>query len=158
MIPRPNHPIVSLFFLVLVGFSVATVSMAYGTETDRSATLEAIHALENPRNVTRPGPCGELGAYQFREATWRTYTGRPFADALNRGISDAVAVRHYEWLKLRLEQAHLPATTYNIALAWNGGIRAAITGRASRSARDYAERAANLAAVLERTSTVADVR
>jgi hypothetical protein len=124
---------------------------AEAEEADRAATLDAIHMLENPRDLTRPGPCGELGAYQFRATTWRAYTTEPFARALDRTLSDYVAARHYDWLKQRLEVARVPATTYNIALAWNGGVRAAISGRAPRAARWYAQRAANLAAEFART-------
>jgi hypothetical protein len=115
--------------------------------SSRWATLEAIHRLENPRNLTRPGPKGELGAYQFRASTWRMHTKLPFERALSREISDTVAVKHYEWLKRGLESAGLPATPYNIALAWNGGLTAAVNGRAPRVAHDYAQRAVNLVTV-----------
>src|SRR4051812_36950851 len=83
----------------------------------RWATLEAIHQLENPRNLSRPGPFGELGAYQFRPTTWQMHTKVPFNRALDRQASDEVAVRHYEWLKQRLAAANIPATPYNIGLA-----------------------------------------
>lgn len=127
--------------------------------SSRWATLEAIHHLENPRNLTRPGSKGELGAYQFRASTWRMHTREPFQRALERAMSDQVAVTHYEWLKRGLENAGLPASPYNIALAWNGGLDAAISGRSPRVAHVYAERAANLAAVFgERARLVADAR
>ena len=118
--------------------------------SSRWATLEAIHGLENPRDLTRPGPCGELGAYQFREQTWRMYTHVPFAHALDRRASDAVAVKHYDWIKRSLESAGVPATTYAIALAWNGGLDRAVRGTSSAATRDYAERVANLAAAFGR--------
>jgi hypothetical protein len=114
--------------------------------------LEAIHQLENPRNSTKPGRFGELGAYQFRSMTWRMHTNVPFQQALNREVSDSIAVKHYEWLKRGLEEARVPATTYNIALAWNGGLSAAISGRAPRRAHDYAARATNLAGEFHRNS------
>jgi hypothetical protein len=82
----------------------------------------------------------------------------PFVYAIDRNTSNLVAVRHYERLKERLENAHLPATAYNIALAWNGGIGAVISGRAPRVARDYAQRAANLAGLFQRNAAVADSR
>ena len=122
---------------------------------DRWATLEAIHNLENPRNLTRPGRFGELGAYQFRPTTWRMHTTIPFERALDRNTSDAVAVKHYEWLKRELEKARVPATTYNIALAWNSGINAAIRGKAPRVAHDYARRAVNLATSFSSTQVFA---
>ena len=111
--------------------------------------LEAIHKLENPRNLSRPGKHGELGAYQFRSSTWRMHTSVPFQHALDRGTSDAVAVKHYEWIKRGLEAARVPATPYYIALAWNGGLSAAVSGRSPRIAHDYAQRAANLAAAYD---------
>lgn len=124
-------------------------------DTEREATLAAIHQLENPRNLTRPGRHGELGAYQFRASTWRMHTKIPFRQALDRATSDVVAVKHYEWLKRELVKHRLPPTTYNIALAWNGGIGAAVRGSSPRAAHGYAERAANLAAVLRREGAVA---
>lgn len=131
---------------LLTALAMAFVLLASGAKAaTRWATLEAIHRLENPRDLTQPGPCGELGAYQFRENTWRMHTSVPFACALERRASDEVAIKHYEWLKQGLERAGLPATTYTIALAWNGGLNAAVRGRAQARARDYAERAANLA-------------
>lgn len=133
---------------------LATAVLAMAAEPARAAsrwaTLEAIHSLENPTDRTTPGPCGELGPYQFREATWRRYSDLPFIYAIDRRASDAVAVRHYERIKQDLANAGVPATTYAIALVWNGGMGAALRGRrAPRAARDYAERASNLAAALD---------
>jgi hypothetical protein len=115
----------------------------------RWATLEAIHHLENPRNLSRPGPRGELGAYQFRSSTWRMHTQIPFRQAIERTASDIVAVKHYDWIQRGLERAGVPATPYNIALAWNGGLSAVIAGRAPAVAHDYASRAANLAVIFD---------
>jgi hypothetical protein len=128
--------------------------------SSRWATLEAIHKLENPDNLPRPGAHGELGAYQFRRTTWEMHTAVPFAAAIDRATSDAIAVAHYEWLKVNLEKAGHAATPYNIALAWNGGLRAVTAGRATRASRDYAQRAVNLAGVYdrERGSLVAAAR
>src|ERR1700690_1268707 len=92
--------------------------------SERWATLEAIHQLENPNDTPQPGPCGELGPYQFRERTWRMHTVAPFTRALDRHSSDAVAVKHYEWLKAELTRRGIVVTPYTIALAWNGGLRA----------------------------------
>lgn len=141
-------PVFVFLFLIL-----ATRARA----SDRWATLEAIHQLENPRNSEAPGALGELGPYQFREATWKTHTSAPFSRALDRRVSDAVAVKHYDWLKLELERHGLEATPYRIALAWNGGMRAVLSGRPPAAAADYAERAANLAAEFGK-SRLADAR
>jgi hypothetical protein len=113
--------------------------------SERWATLEAIHQLENPQNSPEPGTCGELGAYQFREETWKMHTTAPFSRALDRRSSDAVAVKHYEWIKAELARRGLPATPYMVALAWNGGIKAVLAANPPAAAVDYASRAANLA-------------
>jgi hypothetical protein len=125
--------------------------------TERWATLEAIHQLENPSNTDEPGSFGELGAYQFREDTWKMHTTAPFSRALDRRSSDAVAVKHYEWIKAELEHRGIVATPYWIALAWNGGIKAVFVAHPPAIAVDYASRAANLAAFLEK-SELADAR
>lgn len=133
---------------------VSWVALFAFSESARAASrptiLEVIHKLENPHNVATTGPCGELGAYQFRAATWRMHTSLPFQHAVNRVTSDSIAIKHYEWIKRGLEAAGVPATPYFIALAWNGGLAAAISGRAPAVAHDYAQRAENLAAALER--------
>ena len=134
---------------LILGAGAALLVFGEARASVRWATLEAIHQLENPRDLTRPGPCGELGAYQFRATTWRMHTTLPFKRAIERRTSDSVAVRHYEWIKSGLERAGVPATPFFIGLAWNGGLDAAKRGRAPRAAHDYAERVANLAAVLD---------
>ena len=113
-------------------------------------TLEAIHQIENPRNLTRPGAKGELGPYQFRAETWRMHTAVPFVRALDRRESDVVAVKHYEWLCRGLTRAGLRVTPYTIALAWNAGLTATVRGRAPAAAPAYAQRAVNLADAFER--------
>lgn len=139
---RAAHPFAALLFALLAVVASAQTS-------SRWATLEAIHKLENPNNSPRPGRHGELGAYQFRSSTWSMHTAVPFQRAVEREISDSVAVKHYEWLKRGLETARVPATPYNIALAWNGGLGAVLRGQSPRIAHDYAQRATNLAAVLD---------
>jgi hypothetical protein len=117
--------------------------------SERWETLQAINWVENPRNSPRPGPGGELGPYQFRQSTWRSYTQRPFAMALERRCSDDVAVSHYEWIKRGLEGAGIEAIPYNIALAWNAGLDRVVKGRAPASAGDYATRVTNLVEMLK---------
>lgn len=143
--------IAAVFVLALAVFSV------HARASERWATLEAIHQLENPRDSDEPGSYGELGAYQFREETWKMHTQAPFSRALDRRSSDVVAVKHYEWIKSELERRGIAVTPYRIALAWNGGIRAVLTDHPPAGVVDYASRAANLAAQLERTQ-LADAR
>lgn len=145
--PTPNRLVRAWSIGILALLLTATAAHATG----RDAVLEAIHHLENPRNLTRPGARGELGPYQFRERTWRMHTTVPFAKALDRSESDAVAVLHYEWLRRGLARAGMEPTPYLIALAWNGGLAAAVKGRSPAAAHDYARRAENLAGDIERS-------
>ncbi|HZP60566.1 MAG TPA: hypothetical protein VFB27_09610 [Opitutaceae bacterium] len=130
--------------LLITFFCLPGLATAAST-ANRWETLEAIHWVENPHNSTRMGPHGELGPYQFRQATWRMYSHRPFYQAINRQYSDEVAVKHYEWLKGGLIQAGVSPTPYNIALAWNAGLDAVIGRRIPSASRSYAEQVSNLA-------------
>ncbi len=111
---------------------------------DRWETLRAINWVENPTNHTRMGRFGELGPYQFRPATWRMHTRKPFQMAIQREAADEVAVIHYEWIKSRLEAAGVDASAFNIAMAWNTGVDNVINGRAPSVSYNYAERVVNL--------------
>jgi hypothetical protein len=154
----PMHRLRALLARLAPVFIFASMFIpAQARASERWATLEAIHQLENPGNSDLPGSCGELGAYQFREETWKMHTQAPFSRALDRRSSDAVAVKHYEWIKLELEHRGIVATPYRIALAWNGGIRAVLEESPPAVAVDYASRAANLAAEFGR-GQIADAR
>lgn len=118
------------------------------TAAQRADILQAIHWVENPRNVTKPGPRGELGAYQFRESTWRMHTKLPFRYAAEKVHADPVAVRHYDWIARGLIRNGMKVTPYNVALAWNGGLSATVRRRAPATAHRYAERVQNLAGEL----------
>jgi len=133
-----------------VAFVLTLVGQALGAaETiSRGHTLEAIHAVENPHDSRRPGPRGELGPYQFREKTWRMHTTLPFARALDREASDAVARRHYDWVCRQLRRHGFPVTPYTIALAWNAGVTATVRGRVPHASRDYAARVEAIAGEL----------
>lgn len=115
-----------------------------GRASDRWEVLQAIHWVENPDNNPAPGPYGELGAYQFRRSTWRDYTTLPFEYARERVHSDAVAIKHYEWLKRGFERAGMTATPYRIALAWNAGLTATLKGRVPTATHQYARRVTNI--------------
>lgn len=125
------------------------LAMGYGLAPDakawsREQFLEAIHSVENSRDLERPGRHGELGAYQFRSSTWQMHTAAPFAHALRRPVSDDVAARHFEWISRGLLRNGWEPSVYNIALAWNGGLAGTVRGRAPASAHDYARRVRNL--------------
>jgi hypothetical protein len=142
--PSTHHPLRSALLLVTLAAACASV---WGSE--RWEVLQAINWVENPRNSTRVGAHGELGPYQFRYATWRMYTKKPFALAVQRDEADVVAVRHYEWIKRGLEGGGIPATPYNIALAWNAGLDQVVRGRVPPSAYRYAQQVNNLVARLK---------
>jgi len=127
-----------LLLVSLLGFtSVAAAS-------DRWETLRAINWVENPTNQTQVGRFGELGPYQFRPGTWRMHTDKPFRQAIQRDVADEVAVKHYEWIKRTFQKAGVDANVFNIAMAWNCGVEAVLSGRAPAVSYHYAERVSNL--------------
>ena len=117
--------------------------------SDRWEILRAINWVENPTNQTHVGRFGELGPYQFRPATWRMHTDKPFRLAVQRTTADEVAVKHYEWIKRTLENAGADASPFNIAMAWNCGVDAVLNGRAPAVSYNYAERVTNLVDTLK---------
>jgi hypothetical protein len=141
-----QHLIKFLLLVSTLGFTI----VAKGS--DRWETLQAINWVENPTNQTTVGRFGELGPYQFRPATWRMHTQKPFRQAIQREAADEVAVRHYEWIKKTFEQAGVEPSVFNIAMAWNCGANAVIAGRAPAVSYNYAQRVTNLVETLkERT-------
>lgn len=135
-----------LKFLLLVS---ALGFTAVAGASDRWETLRAINWVENPTNQTHVGRFGELGPYQFRPATWRMHTDKPFRLAIERSVADEIAVKHYEWIKRTFEQAGVEPSVFNIAMAWNCGVDAVLSGRAPGVSYNYAERVANLVQTLK---------
>lgn len=127
--------------LIIATFAALSIS---GRAADRWETLRAINWVENPTNQTKVGRFGELGPYQFRPATWRMHTDKPFSLAIQREQADEVAVKHYEWIKRVFEQAGVEVNAFNIALAWNSGVDAVLSGRSPSASYHYAERVNNL--------------
>lgn len=76
------------------------------------------------------------------------HTTLPFARALDRDASDAIARRHYDWVCRQLRRHGFPVTPYTIALAWNAGVTATVRGRVPHASRDYAARVESIAAEL----------
>lgn len=120
------------------------LGLPFVAASERAETLRAINWVENPTNHSRPGSRGELGPYQFLPHTWRMHTRVPFRQAINRAQSDAVAVKHYEWIKSGLLAAGIDPNPFNIALAWNCGLGAVTGGRVPAVSYNYAERVHNL--------------
>lgn len=133
--------------LLLVTFVSGLLPCAVASE--RWETLRAINWVENPTNHTHYGPKGELGPYQFRRDTWRMHTSKPFSQATDRATADEVAVIHYEWLKRQLAEAGIDPTAFNIAMAWNCGLNAVISGRVPTVSYHYAEQVTNLVDMLK---------
>jgi len=136
-------------FLLVVSSLVFTIGAA---AADRWETLRAINWVENPTNQTQVGRYGELGPYQFRPTTWRMHTTKPFSLAVQRAAADEVAVKHYEWIRRTFEQAGVAPSAFNIALAWNCGVDAVLTGRAPSASYNYAERVNNLVQVFKQNA------
>lgn len=134
---KPAQKFLSVLCAVALALPVVGAS-------ERAETLRAINWVENPTNHTRPGSRGELGPYQFMPQTWRRHTRTPFSRAVVREQADAVAVRHYEWIKDGLRDAGIDPSSYNIALAWNCGLGAVKSGRIPAVSYYYAERVQNL--------------
>jgi hypothetical protein len=140
-------------FLLMVSALVFTIKAG---ASDRWETLRAINWVENPTNQTQVGRYGELGPYQFRSATWRMHTNKPFSQAVQKAVADEVAVKHYEWIKRTFERAGVEPSAFNIAMAWNCGVETVLTGRAPSVSYNYAERVNNLVgAFKERSRPVA---
>ena len=135
--------------LLVVGVLVFTMGSA---AADRWETLRAINWVENPTNQTHVGRYGELGPYQFRPATWRMHTAKPFSLAVQRAAADEVAVKHYEWIRRTFEQAGVEASAFNIAMAWNCGVETVLAGRAPSASYNYAERVSNLVDVFKQNA------
>jgi hypothetical protein len=136
-------------FLLLVS---ALLFTKLAGASDRWETLRAINWVENPHNHTQVGRFGELGPYQFRPTTWRMHTDKPFRLAVQRDVADEVAVKHYEWIKRTFERAGVEANAFNIAMAWNAGADAVISGRVPAVTYQYAQRVTNLVETLKERS------
>jgi len=131
----------------LIQILLLVTSLAFTNEARASGRWETLHAInlvENPTNQTHVGRFGELGPYQFRPATWRMHTDKPFRMAIQREVADEVAVKHYEWLKRMLDQAGIEPSAFNIAMAWNCGLEAVVQGRVPSVSYNYAQRVTNL--------------
>lgn len=129
---------------ILLTLCALALALPFAGASERAETLRAINWVENPTNHTRRGSRGELGPYQFMPQTWRLHTRTPFSQAIVRAQADAVAVKHYEWIKDGLAEAGIDPVPYNIALAWNCGLGAVKSGRVPAVSYSYAERVQNL--------------
>lgn len=129
-----------LFCVIFPTLSAAAVN------ADRvGAILRGIAQAEAVTDPTKPGPDGELGIYRITPGTWRDRSQLPFRlCGTDRRAEESVARAHVAWIEHGYREARITPTPYRVALAWNGGLSAALNGTSPRSARDYAQRVANL--------------
>jgi len=71
----------------------------------------------------RPGPCGELSAWQITETVWRQHMApRPFRQARDPALARACAVKHLAWLIAGIGNRGLELTPARLATAWHFGL------------------------------------
>jgi hypothetical protein len=130
---------------LMLPFSVTLHAAAGSSQPAVGDFLYAIRQVESGDCYDGPaGPCGELGAYQFRSEVWHQYTTAPFYEA-RTSLADDIAVRHFWRIVQRLKSRGVAPTAWNLAAAWNSGDHAVLSGRIPRATRDYASRVSNLA-------------
>ena len=93
------------------------------------------------RPCAKIGALGERSAWQISPHVWSAYSRSPFMRAsYDAKLGLTVATAHLHWLHLALERYGLAATPYNLALAWNAGLSATLSGKVPAGAHDYAAR------------------
>ena len=124
----------------LLLFLCLTAAAAAAETLDLQRFLNALAAVETGvRWDGRPGPAGELSAWQIRKETWRQHTCAPFhLAATNPALAEVIAIEHITWLELELGRRGLPVTPAAVATCWNGGL-----GRAGQWT-DFGQRVENL--------------
>lgn len=116
---------------------------------------DQIAVVERAPGSSARGRKGERGPYQLTLAVWRQHTRLPYDLAEHEIYARPVAVAHLTWLRDNLRRRGLAINSYNLALAWNAGLTAAVTGRTKPSHRDYASRVRNLVDDQHRGSSLA---
>jgi len=142
---------------LVLSLSAAVREAAAAEDTGRDAFLRAIAEVETGNNPRKVGRLGERGQYQFRLATWRQHTSRPFREAHSPSVAYTVAARHYDWILQSLERNGKRATPFMIAAAWNSGVTRVNSGRIPAVSRDYAQRVVNLASLWSPTIRAASI-
>lgn len=99
--------------------------------------------METPNGVpSHPGPAGETGRWQLTPAVRHDRT-RDLKWLLepHRITDEAIAMRQVLWIREQLIANGFKKPSYfEIALAWNAGVHAAVTHGISHSTLDYARR------------------
>ena len=112
--------------------------------TDLACVAAEIRHVERATGSTATGRAGERGPYQLTRAVWSQHTTLPYSLADDEPTARIIAVTHLSWLAEQLAAHGLEATTYNLALAYNAGLTAAVHGRAKERQKAYAQRVTNL--------------
>jgi hypothetical protein len=153
--PRVQRLGLQISKLLFVAFSLGLMPVNMhaaqsASAPDRDSFLKAVAEVETGGNSRAIGRRGERGLYQFSLGTWRQYTTQPFSAAHDPVTAYDIAVRHFGWLQDRLVAQGRKPTAYQLAVAWNGGLNRALSGRFPKSTREYAGRVSNLSEVYAR--------
>ena len=108
--------------LILCGLSlVAAGQLRAQVDVERLVDVLAIKET-GTRWTGRPGPVGELSAWQITEPVWREHMApRPYDEARDPALARACAVAHVRWLITQIERRGQPATPERVATCWHFG-------------------------------------
>ena len=121
----------------------ASVVQSPAAPLDAERLADQIRKVEDFRN--HDGTHGERGPYQITRGVWdMQMPGIPFALARQEGPARACALKHIAWLRTQLVAADLDDNAHTVALAYNAGLTAVLTGKAPMSSYDYALRVQRL--------------
>lgn len=106
--------------------------------------LWAITQVETPYGTpAHPGPAGETGRYGLTPSV-RLDRGRELRAAGIPVTDENLARAQVEWIRARLIANHSGHTVFDIAVAYNAGVKAKVTGTAPNRSYDYGARVQNL--------------
>jgi hypothetical protein len=118
----------SLLLVMLLALQEVPVMAAGEGPFSPAAFLGAVAEVEDWRG--QRGAAGEIGPWQMMPRTWASY----------RGTAEDRARAHLAWLRATLERRGVEPSPFNLALCWNAGLHATLTGRAPVASYDYARR------------------
>lgn len=113
-----------------------------------TALVACFAMMETPNGVpSHPGPAGETGRWQLTPGVRYDRTIEILRQLQRLPTDEAIAIRHVLWIREQLRlHGNVNPSPAAIALAWNAGVHAAVTGHAPTRAHDYARRFAALVA------------
>ena len=120
------------------------VASASADAFDVDRFLSALRMVETG-NVVRDGARGERGPWQVTATVWSIHMPETsFAEARQEAPARACALKHVALLRGQLRAAGCDDNAFNVALAWNAGLRRTLTSHAPMSSYDHALRVTNL--------------